>query len=192
MPIWDEALDPVVTLAPLASDAAAEFDFWRLAGRKSLQHDGRRLLLTSDLLNERTRVYLGAGLCHQMPYGYLLAAGAPLAMHRSLDLISAFMSWREVEPAGRAYARPAHVAVVHMRALQAYDGVCAGASHRQIATVMFGGEIVANRWEPDSELRAHVRYLIRRARFLVNLGYVTLMTARPKREGVAAPFVDAP
>jgi len=128
-----------------------------------------------------------------MPYGYLIAAGAPLTtVHWSLNLIKAFMSWRDVEPAGRAFARPSHAAVVHMRALQAYDGVCAGASHRKIATVVFGADIVANRWEPDSELRAHVRYLIRRARFLVDLGYVTLMTTRPKKEGAAAPFVDAP
>jgi len=183
-----------VTLAPFAGNAAAEFDFWRLAGHKSLQHDGQRLLLTSEVLNERTRVHLGAGLCHGVPYGYLLAAGAPLAtMHRSLDLITTFLSRCEVEPAGWACARPMHAAVVHMRALQAYDGICAGASHRQIATVLFGGDIVASRWEPDSELRAHVRYLIRRARFLVNLGYLTLLMARSeKREGAAATFVDAP
>jgi hypothetical protein len=151
------------------------------------------LLLTSDILHGRVRVHLGNDLHQAMPYGYLVAAGTPLeAVHRSLDATAAFLSSRESMPTGYANARPSHSAVVHMRALQAYDGICAGASHRRVASALFGEDVVAVKWDPDGELRAHVRYLIRRARCLVNLGYITLMTARSPREGDIASSVDAP
>jgi hypothetical protein len=65
-----------------------------------------------------------------------------------------------------------------MRALQALDGVLAGASQREIAVVLFGSEVVTEKWHSDGELRARVRYLIRRASALMNGGYRRLLVAR--------------
>src|SRR3546814_15729907 len=65
-------------------------------------------------------------------------------------------------------ARPTRGAVTHLRALQALDGALAGASHREIATVLFVEAEVAARWSPDSELRAQVRSLVQRGRALMN------------------------
>lgn len=185
-------MDPLVGLEPHTCGSST-FDVWDFAGHKSLQHDGTRLLLTSETLHARTRVHLHDHLHHAMPFGYLVPALSLEAIRRLLDAVTAFVSQRAPAPSGYARARPTHNAIVHMRALQAYDGVCAGASHRHIAAVLFGEAVVATKWEPDSELRAHVRYLIRRARFLVNLGYTTLLASRSSsKEGAAAPFTNAP
>jgi hypothetical protein len=184
-------MDPLVGLVPQVCGSST-FDVWGVAGHKSLQHDGTRLLLTSETLHKRTRVHLCDDLHHAMPFGYLVPALSRDAMSRLLDRVAASLSQHVLASSGSAQARPSHNAVVHMRALQAYDGICAGASHRQVAAVLFGEDLVARKWEPDSELRAHVRYLIRRARFLVNLGYTTLLSSRSSREGAAAPLANAP
>jgi hypothetical protein len=65
--------------------------------------------------------------------------------------------------------------LLHMRALQALDGVLSGASQREIATVLFGLDVVVQKWHADGELRARVRYLIRRAGVLTNGGYRKLL-----------------
>jgi hypothetical protein len=65
--------------------------------------------------------------------------------------------------------------LLHMRALQALDGALSGASQREIAVVLFGADVVAQKWHADSELRARIRYLIRRASALMNGGYCRLL-----------------
>jgi hypothetical protein len=77
--------------------------------------------------------------------------------------------------------RPTRIAVMHMRALQALDGVQAGASQREVASVLFGEEVVAARWGTDSELRAQVRHLFRRARAYMRGGYRRLVTVSSDR-----------
>lgn len=67
--------------------------------------------------------------------------------------------------------RGAAEAIITMQSLQALDGHLAGASERDIAIVIFGQRIVAKKWHGDSELRAKVRYLIRRGCNLMNGGY---------------------
>src|SRR4051812_22203772 len=116
---------------------AASFDFWHLPGRKTLQHDGERLLLTSVHAHERVRMHLGKGLCHEMPYAYAMAAGAqPESYRRSLDAIVGFMAQREAAFVARTYPRPLRSTLMHMRMLQAHDGVSARASQREIASVL--------------------------------------------------------
>jgi hypothetical protein len=68
--------------------------------------------------------------------------------------------------------------LLHTRALQALDGVLAGASQREIAVALFGANVVAGKWYADGELRARVRYLIRRANAFMNGGYRRLLHAR--------------
>ena len=75
-------------------------------------------------------------------------------------------------------ALPANrVAIAHMRSLQALDGLLAGASQREIAGVLFGKSRVERNWHADGELRAQIRYLIRRGEALMQGGYADLVTS---------------
>jgi hypothetical protein len=61
-------------------------------------------------------------------------------------------------------------------ALQAYDGDVAGASHRDVAEVLFGNRIVrTDRAGRSDYLRLQVQRLLRAARRLVNGGYRQLL-----------------
>ncbi len=58
------------------------------------------------------------------------------------------------------------------RVLQALDGALAGASHREIAIVLFGHARVTADWnDPSENLRDSVRRAVRRGRMLMNGGY---------------------
>ena len=84
----------------------------------------------------------------------------------------------EPRPIGRA-------ALLHLRALQALDGLQTGAHHRDIAGALFGVDTVRKRWTADSELRAQVRYLLTRAEGLMRGGYLALA-------GVPLSHADVP
>ncbi len=61
-------------------------------------------------------------------------------------------------------------------ALQAYDAVQAGASHRDIAVALFGEKVVKEDWYGRSDyLRLRVQRLVRMADKLVNGGYRDLL-----------------
>ena len=61
-------------------------------------------------------------------------------------------------------------------ALQAYDGIQAGASHREIAAALFGEKVVKEDWCGRSDyLRLRVQRLVRTADQLVNGGYRDLL-----------------
>jgi len=61
-------------------------------------------------------------------------------------------------------------------ALQAYDAVQAGASHRDIAAALFGEKIVKEDWKGRSDyLRLRTQRLVRTADKLVNGGYRDLL-----------------
>ena len=61
-------------------------------------------------------------------------------------------------------------------ALQAYDAVRAGASHREIAPALFGERVVKEDWCSRSDyLRLRVQRLVRTADKLVNGGYRDLL-----------------
>lgn len=71
--------------------------------------------------------------------------------------------------------------------MQALDGHLAGASERDIAIAIFGQCMVTEKWHGDSELRARVRYLIRRGRNLMSGGYRSLLWgAAARRAGAFA------
>lgn len=75
--------------------------------------------------------------------------------------------------------------IITMQSLQALDGHLAGASERDIAIVIFGARMVMEKWNGDSELRAKVRYLIRRGRNLMNGGYRSLLWGAAARRAGA-------
>lgn len=62
------------------------------------------------------------------------------------------------------------------RALQAYDGMVAGASQREIAVALMGEEFVREEWNGRSDfLRARVQRLLQYGRKMVNGGYRTIL-----------------
>lgn len=87
-------------------------------------------------------------------YNYLLKHGRLLSAPRSID------------------NRSARLQIV----LQALDGDLAGASRRDIACALFGNARVENEWnDPNDLLRNHVRHAIRRARMLLDGGYLRFL-----------------
>jgi hypothetical protein len=63
----------------------------------------------------------------------------------------------------------------HCSVLQAIDGAAAGATHRQIAVAIYGQRRVSASWTPDGDLRARIRYFLKRGGALVNGGYRALI-----------------
>lgn len=66
--------------------------------------------------------------------------------------------------------------------LTAVDGLAARRSVRQIAGDIVGADAEAVvDWDPDSDVRAQVRRLVERARFLMRGGYLELAAGRRPR-----------
>lgn len=160
---------------------APPFRLWDLPGEKRLLHDGRRLLL-SHRVDGRTRcLALSPELEDGMAHVYAVRGSRQmLTRWRNAEIAFAMLDERQTQRHGIAITggRPGRTALLHLRTLQALDGVQAGASQRQIATVLYGAEAVASRWHSDGQLRAHVRRLIARGRRLMQGGYRRLLHPR--------------
>lgn len=119
------------------------------------------------------RAMLAGGLAHGAAFDCALRWQAGL--RRRLD--GAEMQARLLvgEPAEAAPARGlTRAGLLHLRALQACDAADAGASQRDIAQALLGDAAVRGHWHADGELRAQVRHLLRRARVLLDGGYLVL------------------
>ena len=100
---------------------------------------------------------------------------------REIKQCQALLQLGRAPRSATASARPDRVALAHLRSLQALDGAFAGATQREIASVVFGQACVANSWHADGELRAQIRYLIRRGRAFISGGYVRLVYGAARR-----------
>lgn len=148
-----------------------------MPGRKSLTLAGDGLRFTARCSQQR----LQAELDDSIAEGTAFLVTVPLAdgLRHRLGQVQAearLLEGETLPPQGRAISR---VAPVHLRALQAIDGVRGGASHRDIAAAIFGANTVRERWSADSELRAQVRYLVARGEGLVDGGYRALAGLTP-------------
>ena len=172
---------PALAIVPagVASSTAPSFSVWRLPGPKILSvHARHDLVLT-------TGVGVGGGaLVLTVDAGLLLGDAYAFRVQAATEPDEAVRVMVGVRSAMQGAASSAHesssqvsrTALVHLRALQALDGIAAEASHRTLARVLFGAEEVNRRWTADGELRAQVRYLVRRARELRDGGYRSLLT----------------
>ena len=185
-PLWRPEPDLLVRLTADAGNDAAEaprFSLWAIAGRKSLVHDGSRLVLFVFMADRVLRIAIAANLSDGDAFAYVVPAGA-----RTQDRWNAVGTVRAVLEGGRipetsaVPIRPDRVALAHMRSLQALDGVLAGASQREIASVIFGSSRVHESWCADGDLRAQTRHLIRRGRAFMNGGFARLVTGAARRE----------
>lgn len=147
------------------------FSLWKVPGHKTLLHDGAGMLLTAQINQEILRLTLDAGVQEDRPFAFHLPARPDV--RASWPIVSAILALFASPKLSRSTAklRPNRQLMLHLRALQALDGEAAGASHREIAEVIFGAQDIFQRWTTNSELRAQIRYLLRRGHHLVSSGY---------------------
>ncbi|NGY05944.1 DUF2285 domain-containing protein [Solimonas terrae] len=178
-PDWTPDPDRLVLVRPDDDPphAAPPFRLWSIPGRKRLLHDGRRLVLSCQLVDRTLRLALSPMLADGMAYAYAVRAGSRL--NERLRTTGPELAVLDATAAGRRTAiasnRPGRASLLHLLTMQALDGTQAGASQRELAEVLFGQEAVAERWHGDSELRAHVRRLVRRGQRFMQGGYRQLL-----------------
>lgn len=156
-PLWLSDPDALIPLAPAVGEDADPFSLWRLAGPKSLVHDGQRLLLRTRLGRRVVRMALSLSLEEGVAYAYAVPAGPRRSQRaRAADDLAEALEGAPRTSRGPAVTR---TMLVHMRSLQALDAVEAGASEREIAELVFGAAEPGERFT-DSAQRANVRYLL--------------------------------
>jgi hypothetical protein len=173
-PAWSPL--PRVSLARYNDiEAAPPFQFWGISGRKSLIHDGHALRLSVRQRWGLLRATLESTLTVAEPYGYLVPAGRKLDdCCRAVREFEAIYQISNPDTPQRV-KRPGRLSLMHMRILQALDGAEKGASHRDIASALFGEAVLQAQWSRDGELRAQIRHWLRRGAQLSGGGYRTLL-----------------
>jgi hypothetical protein len=121
------------------------------------------------------RVHIAEGIRSSDPVAFAVCWDEYL--ERRLGAVSRFIAnfANSSSPIMDGVARRTRAQEVHPAMLQAIDGQSMGASQREIASAIYGAKRVAAAWTPDSELRARIRYFLRRGRLLVNGGYRRLV-----------------
>lgn len=177
---------------PDAASASSRFSVWKLRGRKVVIHDGAALQIACNGSAVEMRATLASDLGEGDPFAFLVAAEADLsARWSSAQQFLALLDPDSLRRRG-ACAYPSRQSLVHMRTFQALDGALVGASHKEIATALFGSKQVSLRWHADGELRAQVRHLLRRGRTLVQDGYRRLLHERLADEGHSPKRTKSP
>ena len=161
----------------VASATAPAFSVWRLPGPKILSVQARHnLVLATGVGGGALVLTVDAGLLLGDAYAFRVPASTePEAAVRVMVGVRSAMQGADSSVADSS-SSVSRSALIHLRAFQALDGIAAEASHRTIARVLFGAEEVTRRWTADGEMRAQVRYLVRRARALRDGGYRSLLT----------------
>lgn len=188
LPFWRPDPDIALTITPDddPDTVSPVFDLWRFPGRKAIGHDGCRLALKLTRHGRSWHVHIAASLDAAEPFTFTAAPDerASARLREAKDML-AMIANRHVGIVGR---RGSAEPIITMQSLQALDGHLAGASERDIAIAIFGGRMVKEKWHSDSELRARVRYLIRRGRMLMNGGYRRLLWGAAARRAGELPM----
>lgn len=183
-PVWHPDPDPLVAFAPAIVDAAEPFSLWSLPGRKSLVHDGRRLLMRSMLGRRAFRVAVSLSLSEGMPFAYAAPAGP--RGRRNLQAAAELDAALARAPPTTRKLPVTRSDVVHMRSLQALDAERDGGSEHDIAALVFGAFAKPESWN-DSAVRANVRYLLDHGRRCRDGGYRDLLYPKPPKLKAAKP-----
>ena len=178
--VWDASCDDSVLLVdavPVAASDPDAFVLARFAGMATIVagRDGRERVVISDGYR-RIRIDVVHGS---------LGAGPVLLryrLHGFADLEARILTLRRLVALNRhgRFARSLHprehLARRWIPMLRAHDAICAGATQREIADVLFGTKLARDAWRgPSDFLRLRVQRLIRAARHMVSGGYRTLL-----------------
>lgn len=154
----------------------ARFSAWLAVARDP---DGREHAVLSDGWH-RIRIEVDEGsiaagrpvLLHYRLLGIASAEPRVLPLRRLLDLCRTGRFAASLFPPDARVPR-------WLTVLRVHDALSAGASQREIATVLFGDERTRRGWrEPSDSLRSQVRRLVRDARRLASGGYRQLLRWR--------------
>lgn len=187
-PVWDDRLPALLHVQAVDDggvDSTAGLDLWRLPGAKYLVAlpAGFALLVRDG--PHWLRLRLGNGVLDGGPALYAVPLDTRL---RAQAALLAAQAARFAPGRRKAAARPAGSAcrvplasLYHLRALQALDGMLAGASQRRIAQVLYGQDQADRYWHADSALRAQLRHSLARGQALMRGSYRELAGLRPSR-----------
>ncbi|MDH1180081.1 DUF2285 domain-containing protein [Achromobacter mucicolens] len=192
-PVWDDRMPALLHIQATDDETGAGLDLWHIPGPKdviALPAGAAALLVRTPAHGATLRLRLGPGVLEGRPT--LCAIPLDTRVHAQAALLATHAAHfaprragvtRPVPCAATQAARVNPANLRHLRALQALDGVRAGASQRHIAEVLYGRERVRQDWHADSALRAHVRHSLARALALMRSGYLGLAGLRPGRPG---------
>ena len=131
--------------------------------------------LTAVVGRNSWKVHIADGLSPQDPFAIAINADA----HARQRAAAAERFIRDLghrsAGAKKRKCAPNRASQFHASVLQALDGAAAGASHREIAVAIHGDRWVSRRWTPDGELRAGIRYFLKRGARLVAGDYRRLI-----------------
>jgi len=166
---------------------AKTFSAWQIPGCKRIAHAGTELILVAVHGAHCLRATLSPEVEDGIAYSLLVPLDpAPQTRLPEYQVQARVFGGEILQPKPRPVGR---AALLHLRALQALDGLQTGAHHRDIAGALFGVDTVRKRWTADSELRAQVRHLLTRAEGLMRGGYLALAGVR--QQHVSAPGDEA-
>jgi len=177
VPIWRP--DPPTTLRVIRSSSPMEgFKLYDLdidRGAPSAVHDEEGTYLTALVGPNTWQVHVADGLG---PHdGIAVAIHADAYARRRVAAADRFITDLE-RKSSRSRERPTapgREMRFHASVIQSLDGAAAGASHREIAVALRGAQWVSSRWTPDGELRASIRYFLKRGALLVGGRYRQLI-----------------
>lgn len=165
-----------VVRANVARPRDYRFSIWNFHETRELCHLGTHLCFRSNASTNGLQVRMDVELSDGEPYAFVVRADGMLRERlRVVEQAAEQIQGASTRINLAKCRRVDRIALTHARALQALDGVQAGASHRDIAIALFGVGSVKARWSADGELRAQVRYLLRRGQALMNGGYRALV-----------------
>jgi hypothetical protein len=177
VPIWRP--DPPTTLRVIRSSSPMQgFKLYDLDIDRSAPgavHEEEGTYLTALVGPNAWQVHVADGLKPQESIAVAIHADAyarrrVAAADRFIrDLERKLTSSRELPTV------PGRATRFHASVIQSLDGAAAGASHREIAVALRGAQWVSSRWTPDGELRASIRYFLKRGALLVSGGYRQLI-----------------
>lgn len=165
-----------VTLEKIAADHPDAFDIHRQNVSVTVLQEpaGEQLLLRQDLRTLRLDIREGTLLAGPVRMHYMLGG------YHHLD--RRLLTLRRLSALRRLGRLPTNLYAPHPKQrrwsliLRTIDAMAAGSSQREIATVLFGTEVVERDWAAASSyLRLRVQRLAKGARALLDGGYLRLL-----------------
>lgn len=177
---WRADIDPsvvVVQAEPVPRSNVDAFDIARFEKLADLAMDenGNELLVLSDGVRE-IQLDVRGGTLTNGPVRLRYQVEGFQSVDAKLLTLSRLSALHRLGRFPKSLFPPQPTAPKWARALQAYDGLEAGASQRDIATVIYGEALVREEWNGRSDfLRLRVQRMLSFARRMVDDGYRSIL-----------------